>query len=195
MTRTRTGRGFRAFWKGWFHNPSSVGAVVPSSRGLTRRMAAMLDPSSSGIVIELGAGTGVVTQALIERGISKDRLIVVEYMPEFVGYLRKRFPDVQILQGDAAQLGTILQQQTNRSLDEVYAIVSSLPLRSLPSAKSNEIVGEWKKLTHPQACVVQYTYSLYSWKHQTLDGFHRLRTRFAWWNLPPARIDLLATRK
>jgi phosphatidylethanolamine/phosphatidyl-N-methylethanolamine N-methyltransferase len=102
---------------------------------------------------------------------------------------------VKILQGDAAQLGRILQQQANHSLNEVYAIVSSLPLRSIPKAKSDQIVGEWEKLTHPSACVVQYTYNICTWYHPSLAEFHRLRTRFAWWNLPPARIDLLTARK
>ena len=60
-----------------------TGAVTPSGRMLARTMAAYADPNVSGSVIELGPGTGPVTQALIQRGVAPERLVLVEYDPEF----------------------------------------------------------------------------------------------------------------
>lgn len=191
MISQRKGGDRGAFWRNLRKHPGAIGAVVPSSRGLSRRMAEMIDLGSGGKVVELGAGTGAVTNALLNYGLSKERLIVVEYLPEFVDFLRTRFPGVNIIQGDAAQLGEELEVKTNTSLEEVNAIVSSLPLRSLERDKAEEITGEWKKMKSPESKVVQFTYDLRTWKHPTLKDFRCLRTRYALWNLPPARIDLL----
>lgn len=191
MNLQRNGGDRGAFWRNLRKHPGAVGAVVPSSRGLSRRMAEMLDPEAKGKVVELGAGTGAVTHALLNRGLPRDRLVVVEYLPEFVEFLRNRFPGVNIIQGDAAQLEEELETKTGTSLNEVSTIVSSLPLRSLERDKAEEIIGEWKKMKLPESKVVQFTYDLRSWKHPVLKDFRRLRTRYALWNLPPARVDLL----
>lgn len=191
MSSPRNGGEHGRFWKNLRKHPGAVGAVVPSSRGLSRRMAEMLDLKSQGKIVELGAGTGAVTRALLDQGLPADQLIVVEYLTEFVEFLKERFPGVTVIQGDAAQLGKILEEKTGTSLDEVRAIVSSLPLRSLDREKAEEITGEWKKLKSPDSRVVQFTYDLRSWKHPSLKDFRCLRTRFALWNIPPARVDLL----
>src|SRR5512143_2865500 len=82
--------------------PSAVGAIWPSSRRLAKNVASRVPVSGDGLVIELGGGTGVVTHALLQRGIAPGRLVVIERSAVFVRHLRKRFPDVQIVHGDAA---------------------------------------------------------------------------------------------
>lgn len=181
----------RSFWRSLRRNPGSVGAIVPSSRGLSRKMAGMLDPEIPGRVIELGGGTGSITRAILERGVNPEKLIVVEYLPDLARHLERNFPGLQVIQGDAAELPALLQREAGIGLGEVSAIVSSIPLRSLPRAKTRQIVEHWRALPFPESRVIQFTYDLRDWAHPSLDGFRRVMTRYAWVNLPPARVDWL----
>jgi phosphatidylethanolamine/phosphatidyl-N-methylethanolamine N-methyltransferase len=96
---------------------------------LARTMASYVDPRVSGPVIELGPGTGPVTEALVRRGVEQERLILVEYNPDFCKLLQKRFPRATIVRGDAYNiretLGTML-------VEKAAAMVSSLPLFTKP---------------------------------------------------------------
>src|SRR5665213_3438796 len=78
------------FIRSWFEKPLSTGAVMPSSKALARTMAQYVDPQASGPVIELGPGTGPVTEALVQRGVDPSRLVLVEFNPDFCRLLRTR---------------------------------------------------------------------------------------------------------
>ena len=77
---------------------------MPSGKVLARTMASYVDPRIPGPIVELGPGTGPVTDALIRRGVAQDRLILVEFNPEFCQLLKRRFPKATIIQGDAYDL-------------------------------------------------------------------------------------------
>ena len=84
-----------------------MGAVIPSGPLLTRALAltAVREMQGrDGHVIELGAGTGEVTKALLAAGIAPDRLALVERDPELVAFLRRHFRGPRIIEGDAARL-------------------------------------------------------------------------------------------
>src|SRR5258708_10649801 len=85
-------------------NPGPVGSAVPSSRFLGRRMAGCLPRSPNGYVVELGAGTGAITAALLERGIPAERILPVERSEAMVKLLQRRFPSLNVALGDATQL-------------------------------------------------------------------------------------------
>src|SRR5690606_27501302 len=76
--------------------PGSIGAICPSSRYLASQMARQVPVDDSGLIIELGAGTGAITQALLDHGIAPERLLVVEYSGSFVQRLRTRFPQIKV---------------------------------------------------------------------------------------------------
>lgn len=170
--------------------PAVVGAIWPSSRQLARRMAARVPADGDGLVVELGAGTGVVTQALLDRGIAAERLVVVERSPAFVRHLRARFPGIKVVLGNAAQLGHLLPYAPH--LD---AIVSSLPLRSLPAADVAAIVEQWRHLLAPGGLVVQYTYDLHDSGRLGSYGFTVRSRDTVWANLPPARVLVFTCRQ
>ncbi len=88
----------------WIKKPLAVGAVTPSSKPLARTMAQYVDPDSTGPVIELGPGTGPITEALIEHGVDPSRLVLVEFNPTFCQLLRERFPEATVVQADAYRL-------------------------------------------------------------------------------------------
>ena len=172
-----------------FSQPASVGAIWPSSRRLARSVASRVPRHGHGLVVELGGGTGAVTHALLHRGIAPGRLVVIECSPVFVRHLRARFPGVAILQGDAAELGELLPRGSH-----IDAIVSSLPLRSLPAREAAAIVAQWSALIADGGIVVQFTYDLRGTGRQPLPGFLQRASDIVWANLPPARVLALEFR-
>src|SRR6266702_2842822 len=91
------------FFRSWLRDPIRVGAVAPSGGALARLITAEISSKTSP-VIELGPGTGVFTDALLETGIFPGRLALIEYGSDFVRILQQRFPDVHVVWMDAARL-------------------------------------------------------------------------------------------
>ena len=163
--------------------PGAVGAICASSGALARAMAEPVSPEGRGLVVELGAGTGAVTKALLERGIPAERLLVIEQSHAFVHHLRRRFPSVRIIQGDAAALDALLPKES-----EVKAIVSSLPLRSIPSTEVMAITDQWRQLLPSQGVLVQFTYDLRRLNPWVNLGFDERGRQLVWKNMPPACV-------
>src|SRR6476620_2098117 len=109
------------FLRGLVRDPKGVSAPTPSSPALSRAIAAEVDISRDGLVIELGPGTGVVTEALLRRGVSPDRLAAIESEPSFVQLMRRRFPDIWVFQGDALAFEACIPSSV-----KIAAIVSGL---------------------------------------------------------------------
>ncbi len=92
------------FIRSWLEKPLAIGAVTPSGTVLARTMARYVDTRIPGPVIELGPGTGPVTEALVARGVHPTRLVLVEFNPDFCRLLRQRYPEATVVQGDAYAL-------------------------------------------------------------------------------------------
>lgn len=192
---TRDDLGSRAgtalFLKRWLRRPFAVGAVVPSGRLLAEAMARTTFAEMKGReghVIELGAGTGEVTKALLAAGIPADRLALVERDPELASFLRRHFAGPRIVEGDAARLPKILSEQ---GIGSVSAVVSSLPLLSLPADVVRGIVeGVFDALPRGGA-LVQFTYGPAQPVPRSLSQALRLvgtRGSRIWRNMPPAVV-------
>lgn len=171
------------------NRPLAVGAVWPSSSQLAKEMAARVPAEGEGLIVELGGGTGAVTQALLERGIAPERLLVVERSRGFVKHLRTRFPAVKVVEGDATELAHLLKPGSR-----IDAIVSSLPLRSLPRRDATAIVAQWRALLAAGGTVVQFTYDLLSTGDRPPPGFRKRASDIVWANLPPACVFALESR-
>lgn len=194
-------RRLRAFLRQWapgvflqelLARPGSVGAVCPSSpflaRAMARPLAGITPLASNDYIIELGAGTGSVTQALLDAGIPASRLIVIELSTVFAAGLRERFPQVKVIQGSATDLPALLP--TNIT---VRAVISSLPLCSLPQAVTRTIVQQWQALLGAhQGILVQFTYNLGRPYWIECLQARRLSRQMVWLNLPPARVSCYA---
>ncbi len=98
------------FLRSWIEKPLHVGAVMPSGKVLARTVARYVDIQSSAPVIELGPGTGAITDALIARGVHEKRLLLVEFDPGFCALLRERYPQATVIQGDAYNLDQTLSE-------------------------------------------------------------------------------------
>ena len=165
-------------------SPRSMGAICPSSPKLARRMASLVD-QQSGIVVELGGGTGAVTAALLKKGVSPQRLIVIEQSTKLSALLRNRFPEVTVINGDAARLAELLGPDSGK----VTAIVSSLPLRSLERGDVRNILGQLEQVLQQDGLFIQYTYSHRDHRAKLSRHFNNVHSSIVWGNLPPARID------
>ncbi len=167
--------------------PRLTGAVAPSGRALARAMAAAAGSPSKGLIVELGPGTGPVTGALIENGVPEERLMLIEYDPEFCRLLKARFPRAAIIQGDAYDLASALAPFKGRP---IAAIVSSLPLLNQPPPRRVKLIGDAFALMGPQGAFVQFTYGLASPIPREVCGsrYSAVRSRPILLNLPPAFV-------
>ena len=148
------------FVRGWLRDPVGVGLPFPSSGATARRLArAAFDAAipRAGPVLELGAGTGAVTEALIECRCPADRIVAVERDVELCRALERRFPGLQVIQGDALEVGTVLR---NAGLSSVCVVVSGLPMRAIPSDAAGRCYSEAFEAMPPDGAIIQYTYGL-----------------------------------
>src|SRR6202163_3837461 len=173
------------FIRSWFERPLSIGAVTPSGKNLARTMARYVDPNSSGPVVELGPGTGPVTEALVEAGVDPARLVLVEFNPAFCRLLQKRYPDATLVQGDAYSLRRLLETLL---IQPAAAVVSGLPLVTKPIKMRLRLIRDALDLMVPGAPFVQFTYSVAAPLPRRLGGFTAEASERIWMNIPPARV-------
>jgi phosphatidylethanolamine/phosphatidyl-N-methylethanolamine N-methyltransferase len=173
------------FIRSWIEKPLSTGAVMPSSRVLARAMARYVDPQADGPVIELGPGTGPVTQALVKQGIDPARLILVEFNPDFCRLLRSRYPQATVVQGDAYRLRRLLETYV---AEPAAAIVSGLPLVTKPLRTRLRLISDAMTLLATGAPFVQFTYAMLPPIPKGLSGVRAEASELIWMNLPPARV-------
>jgi phosphatidylethanolamine/phosphatidyl-N-methylethanolamine N-methyltransferase len=173
------------FIRSWIERPLSTGAVTPSGKILARTMARYVDPNSAGPVVELGPGTGPVTEALVETGVDPSRLVLVESNPAFCRILRTRFPEATLVQGDAYRMRRLLETLL---LEPAAAVVSGLPLITKPVKMRLRLIRDAFELMAPGAPFVQFTYAVASPLPKRFGGFSAEASERIWMNIPPARV-------
>jgi phosphatidylethanolamine/phosphatidyl-N-methylethanolamine N-methyltransferase len=173
------------FLRSWIEKPLHMGAVMPSGRVLARTMAQYVDINSKGPVVELGPGTGAITNALIEHGVDQKRLVLVEYNPGFCALLRDRYPQAKVVQGDAYALRDSLWDVLSAPAS---AVVSGLPLVTKPMLTRLKLIRDAFLALAPGAPFVQFTYSVAPPIPKSLPGVSTEASERIWMNLPPARV-------
>ena len=178
-----------SFFLSWLQNPFSVGAVAPSGRELGRLMTTGLVPGAR--VIELGAGTGTLTRAILDRGVAPSDLYVVEQNPKFAAILKGRFPACEIVAADAQSLARHLQGLCGT----VDFVISGLPLLLFNTAQKARVLEEAFSMLVPGGCVHQFTYAGRCSVGRGLLGRLSLNATLigiAALNIPPAFVYRLA---
>lgn len=163
----------------------TTGAVAPSGKALARRMVSHVDPRGTGIVLELGPGNGVVTQALIDRGVAPSRIVAVEFNPDFCRIVAERCPGVRVVQGDAYNL-----DQTLAGIHDggFAAAVSSLPLLLREPPDRVRLVKSVLARLPRTSALAQFSYSP---KPPVPASPAEWRLEGSGWilmNMPPARV-------
>jgi len=163
--------------------PHQVVALAPSSRALSAEMAATLDPAG-GPVIELGAGTGRITQAILNRGIAAESIHAIEMNPAFCAKLRADFPGLNVHQMSAGDVADL-------NVQGAQAVVSGLPLLSMPYDLQNAILTGTFKQVGATGSYIQFTYGPkppVKPEIRAALGLTWTTSRKIWGNLPPARV-------
>ncbi len=185
--RSGSSRMNQLFVTQWLRDPRGVGALAPSGQQLASAMASQVVPGT-GLVVELGAGTGVITRALLKHGVSAEQLLVIESSVSMSRNLKHLFPTVKVLQADAARLGMLLKVS---GFSNPTTVVSSLPLISLYSRQRFRILKEIASVLPVGGQLIQFTYSPLPPISVVLAkrlGFEGTRVRRIAINLPPAAV-------
>lgn len=175
------------FLKGWIDQPRAVGSILPTSSVTARRMASVINPHSGLPVLELGPGTGVITKAILERGIPPKDLYSVEFSSDFVDHLAEQYPDANIIEGDAFDLDATLGDNRDLMFD---AIVSGVPLLNFPVAKRVAYVEDLLRRVPPGRPVVQLTYGPLSPVPAGKGDYIVEHLDFVMRNFPPTQLWL-----
>lgn len=167
--------------------PREVGAILPSSKQLATAMASYLPKDPNCWALELGPGTGVVTEALIARGLREDRLIAIEQSPKMAEHLRATFPRAQIITGDAFRLDKLIREHVPQAT-HIPVVFSSLPLLNFEPHIAQMLANKIRDLLPPGGRFVQYSYNVRDKQPKAAAHFHYLDSKVIWLNVPPARV-------
>jgi phosphatidylethanolamine/phosphatidyl-N-methylethanolamine N-methyltransferase len=172
------------FFRRWLANPLQMGSIVPSSPALCKRIVAQTHVASDQIVLELGAGTGVISRALIESGLAPERLFVVEIVPDMGRHLRAALPGTRVIEGDARSLPQLIPPEYH---GRIGTVVVGIPLVLLPLAEQRRFIAAIEAVA-PGIGFILYSYCVTSplpWKKHGL-----VPKREAWTplNFPPASV-------
>lgn len=175
------------FFKGWIDKPRAVGAIIPTSSVTARRMASIIDTRSGLPVLEVGPGTGVITKAILGRGVKPSDLYAVEYSSEFVSHLRRHYAGVNVIEGDGFNLDKTLGDKRDVVFD---CVVSGVPLLNFPVERRVAYLDSLLKRIPNGRPVVQLTYGPKSpippgHGDYTVEHFH-----FILRNIPPTQLWL-----
>ena len=177
------------FLREWIANPQRTGSIAPSSRQLGAAMARWLPRNRESFVLELGPGTGAVTEALLKHGLREDRLVAIEHNPTLAKLLRKRFPRAHIITGDAWHLDTLLRD-CHEPVTSVGAVISSLPLLNFPPEQAESLAHKIRAVLEPRGHWVQYSYHLGKKTPRGSHHFQLHNSKIVWLNFPPARVSV-----
>lgn len=180
----------RTFLRQWMRDPVKMASVTPSGRQLSRLMVAQV-PEGCARVVELGAGTGVFTRALLDSGIPRSQLLVVEINPHLAEFLRGRFPGVEVACADARHLDALVGASGGVAGAKADAIVSGLGMLSMSSELRCDILRAAFAALGERGCFIQFTYGPISpvrRRERAALGLRVRRAGFALRNLPPANV-------
>lgn len=172
------------FLRSLLNNPRKIGALAPSSPKLSRLMASCVRPSER-VVVEIGAGTGSITRALLATGLSPERLFVIERDPMLAAFLQREFPGARVCCGDAMNAPRLVAEH---SISSVETVVSSLPLRNFPKADQLQVVRAMMETLSPTGQLIQFTYAAGCPVPREKLGLRAECLGRVWKNLPPAAV-------
>ncbi len=176
--------GVPLFVRRWLAHPLRMGSVVPSSATLCKHMARVGWPREDGVVLELGAGTGVISRAFLDAGLPPDRLVALEIDPDLANHLRGTLRGVEVLECDARTLADHLPE---RFAGRIETVICGIPLVLLPFADQQRFVAAMAKVA-PGRGFLLFSYCITSPLPAQKLGLSAKREVWTPLNLPPASI-------
>ncbi|WP_112834652.1 MULTISPECIES: phospholipid N-methyltransferase PmtA [unclassified Rhizobium] len=173
------------FFKGWRSNMKAVGSIVPTSGITARRMASVVNPHSGLPVLELGPGTGVITKAILQKGVQPENLVSIEFSTDFYQHLVKTYPDVDFINGDAFDLDKTLGPRRDQQFDSV---ISAVPLLNFPMHMRVSLIDDLLSRIPVGRPVIQISYGPLSPVVAMPDRYQISHYDFVVRNIPPAQL-------
>ena len=178
------------FFALWLQKPLRIAAVKPSGARLADTVARCLDLTRPGPVLELGAGTGSLTRGLVRAGCPPERIIALESEPALVAVLRRAFPAMTIIEGDATRVADYFAGYVER----FAAVVSSLPIKWFPVEAQHAVVKPCLDLLGPGGRFLQVTNAFTSPLAIDRLGISGREVARVWLNLLPTQIWAYSAR-
>lgn len=163
----------------------SIASFAPSSRAMARSMLQGIDFNSARCIVELGAGTGPITYELLKRVQPQTRLLVIELDPDLCARLQSRFPQLDVVQGDACQFDKYLAE---RGISQVDHVLSELPLPSFPTSLRDAILATSARMLAPSGTFRQLTVMPLIYYKLYRRYYDDVNFQFVPWNLPPGGV-------
>lgn len=176
-----------SYLRAWLSNPFKFGAVAPSGPALATLITREITPHSAP-VIELGAGTGALTRALLDRGVSESDLVLIEQRADFADELKRRFPLASVHSVDAEQMDQLAYIFPER---KAGAVISGLPFLTIPDTKVAKILASAFLLLRDDGAFYQFTYAPRCPISRSIMlrlGLRSQRMGGALLNIPPASV-------
>ncbi len=172
------------FFRRWLANPLQMGSIVPSSAALCNRVARHTRRAPDEAVLELGAGTGVISRALLAGGVPPERLLVVEIVPDMAAHLRAVLPGVHVIEGDARQLPGLVPRHWH---GRIGSVVCGIPLVLLPRAEQRRFIDAIDAVA-PGRGFLHYSYCVTSPLPYRRHALAARREAWTPLNFPPASV-------
>lgn len=172
------------FFRRWLANPLEMGSIVPSSPALCRRILRAVRRAPDEHVVELGAGTGVVSRALLEGGVPAERLTVIEIVPSMAGWLAETLPGANVVAGDARDLPALLPRHMH---GKVGTVICGIPLVLLPVIEQRRFIDAIQVVA-PGRGFLHYSYCATSPLPARRHGLVAKREAWTPLNFPPASV-------
>lgn len=169
------------FLRAFLAHPRRVGAVLPTSERAVSDMLDMAPLAHAELVVELGAGTGSHTAAVLSRLGPQARLVAFEIDPTMADALRARLvdPRLRVVTGSAEAVEEVLAGQ------RPDVVVSALPFTSLPAGTGRLILERTARVLAPQGVLLVLQYSPLIVRELS-RLFARRERRVCLRNVPPA---------
>ncbi|MCO4813270.1 MAG: methyltransferase domain-containing protein [Flavobacteriales bacterium] len=174
----------RSFIKQYLKDKKMVGAVSPSSKSLGKKMLSNIDFSKDKLIVELGPGTGVFTDLIINKMADDARLLVFELNDNFYNSLSSRIndPRVKIIHDSAEFIHKYIGET-----EKLDVVISSLPLMVFPEKLRQDVVNESFDCLKDTGKYIQFQYSLQS-KKLLESKYDQVKIQFTIKNFPPAFV-------
>lgn len=173
------------FFRRWLANPLSMGSVVASGAALGRLVVGQLDHGPEKHVIELGGGTGSLIQTITDSGFPAEQLCSIEIEPELAAFLRKKYPSIRVVEGDASSCDQLLGDELK---GRVGTVIVGIPMLLLPLEQQQRIINAIFRLAPSGHRFLLYSY----WPTSPLParklGLIGRRVGFTWRNFPPVSL-------
>jgi len=180
------------FLKSWFDSPKRMGTLFPTFARTGRMLASVIKDVQNVRVLELGMGTGQVTEQILNSGVRMENFATVEFDPKFCSEVQARHPDLKILNMDAASIAT---KAPKEFIGQTDYIISTLPLITLGVNKAKEIIDAIFKVLKPGGVYVQITYHPAKPTYMKSMGLKVTKLCISWINLPPTHIWRICKRQ